>query len=169
MQESISRLGFCKARPYYYGLAAIIGILASAIAYVVFVYSGLLDENLKNTNIGNYRSWTFSAVNILLAALYETVFVTLGEEIFFRGFVGGWLFRRYSFYSGNLIQTAIFLLPHLILLFVAVKAWPILILISIGGWMVGFLRYKSGSIFPGVLAHTISNTFAAALVMHHAG
>jgi len=49
----------------------------------------------------------------------------VGEEGFFRGLLGGVLIRRLGFGRGNLVQTLIFLVPHLALLLVDVRSWPI--------------------------------------------
>ncbi|MFC1982307.1 type II CAAX prenyl endopeptidase Rce1 family protein [Chloroflexota bacterium] len=72
-----------------------------------------------NINISDYTGWTLSVTSFFLVWLREAIYVALGEEIFFRGFLGGWLVRRFGFAIGNTVQTSVFLLPHLPLLFIS--------------------------------------------------
>ncbi len=163
--EALSRLGFKAAPLKYYGWGVLAGGAAVALGYVLLKQSGLAPSKMAHTNFAVYSLWTFSISNVLLAALRETIYTTMGEEILFRGLLAGWLLRKFSFLKGNLIQTAAFLLPHLALLGVSIKLWPMMILIAGIGWLLGGLRYKSGSIFPGILAHTVANTCAAIWAM----
>jgi len=48
---------------------------------------------------------------------------------------------------------------------VSLKLWPILIAQFIGGWLFGWLFYKSESILPSWLAHSLSNAFGAMMFM----
>jgi len=54
----------------------------------------------------------------MFALLREAFYVALGEEVFFRGLLGGYLERRFGFMKGNTMQAFVFLLPHLLLLLV---------------------------------------------------
>jgi membrane protease YdiL (CAAX protease family) len=100
-----------------------------------------------------------------LVWLREAIYVALGEEIFFRGLLGGWLVRRLGFAIGNTVQTLIFLLPHLLLLLVSLNLWPIIAVQIVAGWLLGWLRYRSDSILPGWLAHSLINAFGALATM----
>ncbi len=164
-RETLSRLGIVSAPLRYYALGALTGFGAVGIGYWLLQQIGLDPATLENTNFVAYTTWTLSVGSVLLAALRETIFTTLGEELLFRGLLAGWLFRRFPFLKANVLQSIAFLLPHLILLAVSLKLWPLMLLIGAVGWVLGYLRYKSGSIFPGLLAHTIANTLAAVWVM----
>jgi membrane protease YdiL (CAAX protease family) len=113
-----------------------------------------------------YSNWSLSVSTFFLSFLRETIYVALGEEIFFRGFLGGILYRKLGFMVGNIIQSIVFLLPHLLLLTVSIKLWPILIAQFIGGWLFGWLCYKSESILSSWLAHALSNAFGAIMFMN---
>jgi membrane protease YdiL (CAAX protease family) len=76
-----------------------------------------------------------------------------------------WFIRRFGFLIGNLLQSIVFLLPHLFLLTVSITLWPILIPQFIAGWLYGWLLYKSGSILPSWIAHSLSNAFGAMAFM----
>ena len=118
-----------------------------------------------NINISDYAGWTLSVPSFLLIWLREAIYVALGEEIFFRGFLGGWLVQRLGFTIGNTIQTLVFLLPHLLLLLVSQSLWSIIIIQLVAGWLLGWLRYRSNSILPGWLAHSLTNAFGAVTSM----
>lgn len=89
----------------------------------------------------------------------------LGEEIFFRGFLGGWLIRRFGFLVGNAMRSLVFLLTHLLLLSTGLDLRPVLVVSLRAGWLLGWLRHRGGSILPGWLAHSLASAFAALEVM----
>jgi len=75
------------------------------------------------------------------------------------------LFRRLGFARGNTVQALVFLLPHLLLLLVSRSLWPVIVVQLIAGWLLGLLRYRSNSILPGWLAHSLTNALGALAVM----
>jgi len=116
-------------------------------------------------NVSAYAEWTPSITSFLSAWLREAIYVALGEEIFFRGFIGGWLTRRLGLAIGNTVQALVFLLPHLLLLSVSLSLWPLILVQFLAGWLLGWLRYRSDSILPGWLVHSLSNAFGALAAM----
>jgi hypothetical protein len=97
--------------------------------------------------------------------LREAIYVALGEEILFRGLLGGWLIRRLGFAIGNTIQAFVFIIPHLLLLLVSPTLWPVIIIQLMAAWLFGWLRYRSNSILPGWFAHSLANAFGALAAM----
>ena len=93
----------------------------------------------------------FGSPAVLLAFFREVSYAALGEEIFFPRLVGGWSTRRFGFYAGNTLQTLALLLPHLLLLLVGMDLRSLLPLPLLAGWLLGRLRYRSGSILPSWL------------------
>lgn len=63
----------------------------------------------------------------------------------------------------NALQSLAFLLPHLLLLTISTRFWPLLIAQLIGGWIYGWLCDRSNSILPGWLAHSLGNALGALL------
>lgn len=114
-----------------------------------------------NVTVSQYESLSLSAGTVLLVLLLETFYVALGEELFFRGLLGGVLFRRLGFALGNVLQTTLFLLPHLPLLLVSFGLWRLVLVQLMVGWLLGWLRFKSGSILPGWIAHALANVLGA--------
>jgi membrane protease YdiL (CAAX protease family) len=74
------------------------------------------------------------------------------EEIFFRGFVFGGLRPRYGWVKAAAISSAAFAVLHL----TPTAILPIFIL----GFIFAFLYQISGSIWPGILMHILTNSLA---------
>lgn len=98
-----------------------------------------------------------------LGASIAIVFRALGEEVFFRGLLGGVLIRRLGLGWGNLVQALIFLVPHLALLLIDVRLWPVIPVQFAAGWLLGWLRHKADSFVPGAAVHIVAN-IAAGLI-----
>ncbi len=163
--EILKRIGWQGSRPVHLlwglGMMAIMGGLGW-LAFQVVPSEVLQDPN---TNISAYTGWTLSITSFPVIFLREAVYVALGEEIFFRGLLGGWLVRWLGFRIGNTVQALVFLLPHLLLLLVSVSLWPIVFVQAISGWLLGWLRYRSDSILPGWLVHSLVNALGAFTAM----
>jgi uncharacterized protein len=159
------KIGWVSSRPIYYLYSLVATILTGSLGWLAFL--SISPEILQdpNLNISAYSDLTFSLTSLLIVLVQEAIYVALGEEIFFRGLLGGWLIRRYGFRTGNLIQALIFLLPHFLLLLVSLDLWPILIVQFLAGWLLGWLRDRSKSILPGWLAHSLINTLGAFAAM----
>ena len=153
----LRKVGWTAGKPVYYlwalGAFAIVAALAAVV--LRFVPADFLQGSSQ------YAGWKRSASTLLLAFLREGIYVALGEEIFFRGLLGGWLVRKLGFAFGNLLQAVIFLLPHLLLLQLGTAIWPVFVIQFAAGWLQGWLRYRSDSVLPGWLVHTLSNTSSA--------
>ena len=163
--EVLEKIGWQGSRPIYFLWSLGVIVLVGGLGWLAFqaVPADVLQD--PNINISDYTGWTISVTSFLLVWLREAIYVALGEEIFFRGFLGGWLVRRLGFTIGNTVQTSVFLLPHLLLLLVSQSLWPIIIVQLIAGWLLGWLRYRSNSILPGWLAHSLTNAIGALAAM----
>jgi len=106
-------------------------------------------------------------VNISGVMAYGIVATGFPEELLFRGLIAGALFRRMTVGRANLLQAAIFTLPHLLILFFAPRLWPIVVCVPMGlGLINGWLRHSSGSIWPAVIVHASGNMAGALAVMN---
>ena len=143
------------------GVVAVVG----GLAWLAFqaLPPGALDN--PNVNTSAYRSLRLSPLSFLTVWAREAVYVALGEEVFFRGLLGGWLIRRLGFGRGNAVQALVFLLPHLLLLTVSLSVWPLLLAQLAAGWLMGWLRYRFDSILPGWFAHSLTNALGALSAM----
>jgi membrane protease YdiL (CAAX protease family) len=159
------KIGWRGSRPVYFLWSLGVIVVAGGLGWLAFqtVPPDVLEG--ANINISAYTGFTPSVSSFLLVWLREAIYVALGEEIFFRGLLGGWLVRRLGFAVGNTVQALIFLLPHLLLLLVSLSLWPIIAVQMIAGWLLGWLRCRSDSILPGWLAHSLTNAFGALAAM----
>jgi len=159
--EVFHKIGWQGCRPVHYLWSLGITILVAGLGWLAIqtVPAEILED--PNINISGYAGLTLSVPSILLVWFREALYIALGEEIFFRGFLGGWLIRQFGFAVGNTIQALVFLLPHLLLLLVSQSLWPVIIVQLVAGWLLGWLRYRSDSILPGWLAHSLTNTLGA--------
>lgn len=145
----------CTGKDLLYAAAVFVAVAIIAFIALKFIPAALLE------GASSYAGQPLNARSILAALINEAFYIALGEEVFFRGFLGSWLFRRLGFRWGNLVQATMFLLPHLFLLAVGPQIWPVFIIQFCAGWAQGWLRYKSGSILPGWLVHTATNLVSA--------
>ena len=164
-KEILGKLGWKVNRPVYFIWSLGVVIIVAGLGWLALqtTPSDVLDD--PSVSISQYTGWTISIISFLLVWIREAIYIAIGEEIFFRGFLGGWLFRRFGFAIGNIIQALIFILPHLLLLIVSISFWPIVAVQLMAGWLLGWLRYKSDSILPGWLAHSLSNAIGALAAM----
>ena len=163
--EVFRKIGWQGSRPIYFLWSLGVTIVAGGLGWLAFqtVPPDVLQD--PNISISAYAGRTLGVTSFLLAWLREAINVALGEEVFFRGFLGGLLVRRLGFAVGNTVQALLFLLPHLLLLLVSLNLWPIIAVQMLAGWLLGWLRYRSDSILPGWLAHSLINAFGALAAM----
>jgi membrane protease YdiL (CAAX protease family) len=159
-----SSLGLQKSRPVYYVWAlvffVVVGVLFLVTIYVFF--PGYYDR--PGGAASQYAGVELGIFTLFYAFVRESIYVALGEELFFRGLVGLWLMRHLGFWVGNALQSLVFLAPHLLVLGAGLELWPLLAPF-VSGWFYGWLLYRSGSILPGWLAHGLGIALAAAGVM----
>ncbi|PPG02880.1 CPBP family intramembrane metalloprotease [Pseudoclavibacter sp. RFBI5] len=99
-----------------------------------------------------------------LGVALSVVLRAFGEEILFRGLLGGVLSRRLGFQKGNLLQSLVFVVPHLGILLVDIRAWPVIPAQFAAAWILGWLREKTGTFVPGALVHAAANMCAGLLL-----
>ena len=141
------------ASGYGLALALVIPVTAVAVLALNVIPSHVLHGGSRNVVGAPSSAGDYVAI-VLLA---------LAEEMLFRGFLAGVLFRRFGFQLGNIFQALIFFAPHTLLLLVSLSLWPLLPLQLFAGWVLGWLRERSGSIGPCWLAHALTNLLPAVL------
>jgi membrane protease YdiL (CAAX protease family) len=161
----LEKLGLkrCKSTYFLEGLGVVVAVGGLMWLVLRVVPSSILESPKVSTSV--YAGLSLSLSSFMFALLREAFYVALGEEIFFRGLLGGCLEQRFGFMKGNTIQALIFLLPHLLLLLVSLSLWVVVVVQFLAGWVLGWLRSRSGSILPGWLAHSLMNALGALLTM----
>lgn len=145
-------------RFYYYGL--LVTILIAGISWGIFKIYPIDIQLLKATTFNNSGIKEVTYATIITIFFKELIFTSIGEEILFRGIVAGYFFQRFKFIKANLIQSLLFLAPHLPLVYLSMDFSPFIGIITSLGWLLGWLRFKSKSIFPGIIVHSLINTFS---------
>jgi uncharacterized protein len=148
-------------------------VFVSLIFLIAAIGITFVDEDIKailiapHTVTGKLRAMGLNATSVtmlLIMALFKT---SLAEEILFRGFIAKRLIHKMGFKTGNVLQSLIFGLVHLLLFSLLIKTtFTALIFIFIfstfAGWTIGFIKekYANGSIIPGWVAHGLGNTLS---------
>jgi len=134
-------IGWAKPNRKYLLIGLALGLIPGLFAFLITKY--LPPDLLEQPGIAQmaYSGWSLSIASFVLALLREAIYTALGEEILFRGFIGGLLIRRLGFAAGNIFQSLIFLLPHALILTIDANLWPILIPQFIAGWLFGWLFF----------------------------
>ncbi len=78
----------------------------------------------------------------------------LAEELVFRGLLYGWLAGRWSNLVAFLVSSLAFAVAH-------TEPVHILLVLPLGFWF-GWLRWRTGSLLPTIVAHMINNSIAVA-------
>lgn len=153
--DALGRVGATigTARDYWRGVLLFVPLLIAAIIAAWAVPAEVRDA--PGVVIASLTS---------LGAVVGLVLRAVGEEVFFRGLLGGVLIRRLGFGWGNVMQTLAFLIPHAALLTIDVRLWPLLPVQFAAGWLLGHLRHVTGSFLPGSLVHVAANVVAGILM-----
>ena len=150
-RAAMARAGVSWGSPASYGWALLVLLLLTPTVWLLLT---LIPANLQGTSGMSLARLTSvgTAIGIALRAL--------GEEVIFRGLLGGVLMRRLGFRWGNLLQATIFLVLHVPLLLLDVRLWPLLPAQFAAGWLLGWLRHKTDTFVPGAVIHVMVNIMA---------
>lgn len=153
-KSALTRAGasWGSASAYVWALLLLPPILLAGWLAIVLIPAEVLET--PGVSIASLTSVS-AAIGVVLRAV--------GEEVFFRGLLGGVLVRRLGFLWGNLLQAVLFLVPHLPLLLIDARLWPLLPVQFATGWLLGWLRHETGTFVPGAVVHVVAN-FAAGLI-----
>ena len=99
----LRNIGWCGSRPIFFLWAIGVLLIVGGLGWLAIqsVPTDILHNPALSTSA--YTGWAFNVSSFLLIWLRESLYVALGEELFFRGFLGGWLIRRLGFVIGNTI------------------------------------------------------------------
>jgi membrane protease YdiL (CAAX protease family) len=141
-------LGLRNFQPQAVGVGC--GLMSVSLAFN-FIYASLL--GLFGLEIQPDIELMFKATNFPWAVLFGGAIVApLVEEIFFRGFVFTGLRGRWGWSKAAMASAGLFALAHI----VPTSILPIFIL----GMIFAFLYQISGSIWPAILMHMLTNSVA---------
>jgi len=166
-EKFFAHIGLKKPVVQEKGKVGIAIAVAVGVALLELTVLGYLTANgIKMAN-SDFAGMGIAALPAVL--VYAFLRTALWEEIFFRGFLGGWLIKWRGFYVGNTIQAVIFGLVHGVSMFGILGVWVPLAVIAMAGvlgFIMGYLREKSGgSIVPGILVHGLLNVMSSLVIM----
>tara|TARA_B100000809_G_scaffold260138_1_gene306478 strand:- start:2123 stop:2608 length:486 start_codon:yes stop_codon:yes gene_type:complete len=99
-----------------------------------------------------------SQISAIITAVSVSILTPILEELLFRGFVLGMFLRCYGKTSAIVLSAFIFAMVH----------EPIAIGMAFGGGLLyGWLRVRTGSIVPSMIAHMIWNSFISLIVLFY--
>lgn len=124
-------------------LPLLAGLLLINVGYhqVLLWMSGAEPVRDRVADSGYYPGWQL---------ILNCVQPALVEELFFRGLVFGWLSRSVGFGNAAFASSSMFAAAHT----GGLSSFPVLFLI---GTALAWLRWKSGSLLPGILVHFLHN------------
>ncbi len=161
--EIAARAGLVLGAPHFYLWA----LAASVPMALVGILASRTTSTFEGSMLAPYLNQPASASLIGAALLYGFVATGFPEEVLFRGLIGGAFFRRFTFWRANVLQAAVFLLPHLLILLIAPKLWPLAVVLPFGlGLVCGWLRHVSGSAGPPAVVHAAGNIAGALAVLN---
>jgi membrane protease YdiL (CAAX protease family) len=149
-QISWADLGIRSFQPTIVGLGCGLMVLSLLFNLVYAAILGLFGLQIQ-PDIGVMFNNTNFPIILLIGGAVIAPFV---EEIFFRGFVFPGLRKRWDWRIAAVISAGLFALAHVI----PTSFVPIFIL----GLIFAFLYQISGSIWPSVLMHVLTNSVALA-------
>ena len=140
-------------------------IVATVVGFVVIISSSVLYSYLiqvfnlpLRTNSDTLLQQAKYAPISTLALVAGAVFIApICEEIFFRGFLFAGLLHRMSLWPAALLAAFLFALAH-----GDVGSFAVLFVI---GLVLAFVRWRVGSIWPGIIIHAANNATAAIAII----
>ena len=117
-----------------------------------------LDLGIAYAAVGHVAVAANWPVQLLLGPLNAT-FIALSKELPLRGYLQPRLTSRR--WLNNVVQATIFGLGHL--RYASADWWVMLASVFVGGWVLGWLRERTGSIWAPTLVHAASNVLVVTL------
>jgi membrane protease YdiL (CAAX protease family) len=149
VRASTSLLGFRRSQRTVVGwaLAALFASIFLTALYSFLVPEDLLPPSLPEDLISG-RALVPAVIGIVLLA-------PVAEEAFFRGFVYPGLARRWGLGAGAIASSVLFAVSHVSL--------GLLVPAFMSGMVLLWVYRRTGSLWPGILAHAAQNGIAVAV------
>ena len=165
-REVAKRLGLVPGKGRYYIWAVGLAVATAVLPVLVIRMMGAEVLGHENIALSRFIGQSLTVASLLSAVSFGVLETGLGEELLFRGLIAGALGRRMRLWAANVIQAAIFVLPHLLLVSADTRLWPLAVPIPLAsGLILGWLRLESGSILPGWIVHALGNIISAIAVI----
>jgi uncharacterized protein len=127
----------------------VLGVLVTEVLSVGVSHLGIEPEGMKEVTRIAREPALFAASLFVLAALAPLV-----EELIFRGLLYGWLAGRWGTIVAWIVSSLAFAAAHI--------EWKHIVLVLPLGLWFGWLRRRTGSLWPSLVAHMVNNGIAVA-------
>lgn len=124
-----------------------IAVLIYAILFILF-----FGEPTTITELPGGTSWESSTAALILTFISICILTPISEELLFRGYMLDALNRLHGKWPAIIISAVIFGLVHFDPFTIGMA--------TIGGVIYGWIRIRTGSLVPGIVAHAMWNTVA---------
>ena len=155
--QALSRFGIRPSRRAHYAWA--VGVLVVLGAVLALAASLSPPEALQHPRVLRGRD---PGAGLGPGTAAAVVLRALAEEMLYRGFLLTLLFERFPFAVSNAIQAVVYAAFQLVLLLISPGLWPVVLAYLVAGWLLGWLRHRSGSIIPGTAVHMVLSLTAVA-------
>jgi membrane protease YdiL (CAAX protease family) len=157
-RERLGWLGLRRTAPGSALMVIVVGLGAALVGSVLYswVVTTLHLPLQTNTDalLTQGRSQPFTTLGLLAAA---ALVAPICEEIFFRGFAFAGLLKGMSLLPAVLLSSAVFAVAHADL--------GSLVPLFIIGLVLAWARWRTDSLWPGVIIHMANNTLAAVTII----
>ncbi|HET9980610.1 MAG TPA: CPBP family intramembrane glutamic endopeptidase [Ktedonobacterales bacterium] len=158
IRQGLAALGLRRTRP---GPALILIVVGFLVIIAVNVLYGFLISTFNlplHTNsdalLQQAKYAPITTVGLVAGAVLVAPFC---EEVFFRGFLFGGLLERMSFWPAALLSAFLFGLAH-----GDIGSFAVLFVF---GLVLAFIRWRTGSTWPGIVLHAANNATAAVAII----
>jgi len=139
-------------------------VLLSLAAFGVYFGFELLIEQLSGSSSDSSIGFNFYDTSTWPVLVWAAVCIIgpLYEEMWVRGFMFAGFIRSSLAVTGTLVVTSLFwAVQHV------QYDWTAIGMIFVFGLALGYMRWKSDSIWPSIIMHVVNNTIALASITFH--
>lgn len=142
-----------------------VAVVASVVGFVVIIgcsllYSYLLQVfklPLHTNSDALLQQAKYAPISTMALVAGAVLVAPICEELFFRGFLFGGLLHRMSFWPAALLSAFLFALAH-----GDIGSFAVLFIF---GMVLAVVRWRVGSIWPGIVIHAANNATAAVAII----
>ncbi|MTI81324.1 MAG: CPBP family intramembrane metalloprotease [Firmicutes bacterium] len=138
-----------------YGIAGGVGLFVLATG-AQHIFTSFLAADISTNPLVKMANRAHSPWQLLIPVFIAGVMAPIAEELYYRGFAFSAFVKRWGLVIGLIISALFFAAVHLS----SIWFWEI----ALVGAGLAMLYYWTGSIIPGIIAHSIVNTTRLILV-----
>jgi membrane protease YdiL (CAAX protease family) len=157
-RQGIAALGLRSTRLGPAIVAAVVGfvvIIGCNILYSLLIQ--VFNLPLRTNSDALLQQAKYAPISTIALLAGAVLIAPICEEIFFRGFLFGGLLHRMSFWPAALLSAFLFGLAH-----GDIGSFAVLFVFGV---VLAFVRWRTGSIWPGIVIHAANNATAGLAII----